>query len=243
MKIDSIKSPNYNHFNFQGIKLNKVVEKLSTRDFYAKIDTSEFVEMSDLYNNLYKKMALPENLKPPLRYKAMSASMSFSIGNYTINAEKRLSPFKMEVRNKNGIHEALLRHEIEHVKQFWDIVRLLGVKKAVKMLKANRVCKVNPNLYKKMKEIEQTLGRISSNSKEGKNAQLYVDALINYPELDRYYGQFSLKEVVTMWRYKTNLLEKRANLAAKEYKPSLLKRIKIAFQEYVKLLSYSTKSQ
>ena len=55
MKIDSIKSPNYNHFNFQGIKLNKVVEKLSTRDFYAKTDTSEFVEMSDLYNNLYKK--------------------------------------------------------------------------------------------------------------------------------------------------------------------------------------------
>ena len=36
---------------------------------------------------------------------------------------------------------------------------------------------------------------------------------------------------------------KGAELAAKEYKPSLLKRIKIAFQEYVKLLSYSTKSQ
>ena len=64
-------------------------------------------------------MALPENLKPPLRYKAMSASMSFSIRNYTINAEKRLSPFKMEVRNKTVLRVQFRVVKLLHVYHFY----------------------------------------------------------------------------------------------------------------------------
>ena len=47
------------------------------------------------------------------------------------------------------------------------------------------------NTAEKLKEIEQTLGRISPISKEGKNAQLYVDAMVNYPEVKNYsrYGR------------------------------------------------------
>ena len=112
MKIDSIRYTHYKHAHFQGNKVNTIVEKLSMRDFYAKPDPSEFKELRKLYNNLYKKLALPENLKPRLQYKAMLADMSFSLSNYMINVNKRLSPFKMNVRNKSGDNEALLRHEI-----------------------------------------------------------------------------------------------------------------------------------
>ena len=117
MRIESIKSAQYNQSNFQGNKAKMIVEKLSMRNFYAKPDSSEFVALRNIYNNLWKKLDLPENLKPRLQYKAMFANMSFSIENYMINVEKRLSPFKMNVRNKTGQNEATLRHEIEHVRQ------------------------------------------------------------------------------------------------------------------------------
>ena len=97
---------------------------------------------------------MPENLKPRLQYKAMLADMSFSLSNYMINVDKRLSPFKMNVRNKTGDNEAKLRHEIEHLKQFWDIIRLWGADSAVVLFEVHRICEVKPSLYKKMKEIE-----------------------------------------------------------------------------------------
>ena len=236
MKIDSIRYTHYKHAHFQGNKVNTIVEKLSMRDFYAKPDPSEFKELRNLYNNLYKKLALPENLKPRLQYKAMLADMSFSLSNYTINVNKRLSPFKMNVRNKSGDNEAILRHEIEHIKQFWDIIKLWGADSAVELFEVHRICEVKPSLYKKMKEIEQTLGRISPNSKEGKNAQLYTNALVNYPKEENYFGGYSLKYLMFIWQYKKNLLEKNARLAEKEYKPSLFKIIKASFQEFIKLI-------
>lgn len=236
MKVDSVNYPYCKYVNFQGNKIDRIVEKLSMRDFYANPDSSEFRDLRKLYNNLYKKLALPENLKPRLQYKAMFANMSFSLQNYTINVEKRLSPFKMNVRNKTGRNEAFLRHEIEHLKQFWDIIRLYGADSAVKLFEDYSKCEVKPSLYKKMKEIEKTLGRISPDSIEGKNAQLYVKALIHYPELNTYYGMFSLKELKKIRQYKTNLLEKNAQLVEKEYKPSLLKTIKVSFQEFIKLI-------
>ena len=87
-----------------------------------------------------------------------------------------------------------------------------------------------------MKEIERTLGRITPNSEEGKNAQLYVEALINYPEVEKYYGGYSLEDLMLIRQYRKNLLEKNARLAEKEYKPSLFKQIKISFQEFIKLV-------
>ena len=68
-----------------------------------------------------------------------------------------------------------------------------------------------------MKEIERTLGRITPNSEEGKKAQLYVDALVNYPEVEKYYGGYSLGDLMLIRQYRKNLLEKNARLAEKEF--------------------------
>lgn len=209
MKINPINYSYCKHPMFEGNKINMIVEKLSMRDSYAKPDSSEFRELRDLYNNLYKKLCLPENLKPRLQYKAMLADMSFSLQNYMINVNKRLSPFKMNVRNKTGYNEAKLRHEIEHLKQFWDIIRLFGAGNTAKLFEVHRICEVKPGLYKKMKKIEQTLGRISPNSNEGKNAQLCMDALANYPETNNYYGGFSFEDLVLIRQYRKNFLEKK----------------------------------
>lgn len=237
MKINSIKRSDYKYINFQGNKINLIVEKLSSRNFYTKPSADEFKELQNLYNNLYKELSLPTNLKPRIQYKAMFANMSFSLENYIINIQKNLSPFKMNVRNKTGSNIASLRHEIEHLKQFWEIIRLQGAYGAAKLFKRHKICEVKPSLLKKMKEIEQTLGRISPDSKEGKTAQLYIDALIKYPDLKTYYGILSLKELKNFIQYKRNFLEKNARLTENEYKPSLLKVIKITIQEFVKLIS------
>ena len=236
MKVNPVNYSYCKYTSFKGNKISTIVEKLSMRDFHTHPDSSEFRELRKIYNNLYKKLALPENLKPRLQYKAMIAEMSFSLSKYIINVDKRLSPFKMNVRNKTGYNEAKLRHEIEHLKQFWDIVRLWGADRAAELLEVHRICEVKPGLYKKLKEIEQTLGRISPISKEGKNAQLYVDAMVNYPEVKNYYGGYSLEELIIMIQYRTNLLEKKARITEKEYKPSLSKTIKISFQEFIKLI-------
>ena len=236
MKINLYRHSYYKHTNFRGNKINTIVEKLSLRDFYAKPDSSEFIELRKLYNDLYKKLSLPENLKPRLQYKAMLAEMSFSLQNYIINVNKRLAPFKMNVRNNTGYNKAKLRHEIEHLKQFWDIIRLYGAEGTAKLFEVSRI-NVTPSMLKKMKKIEQTLGRISPDSKEGKNAQLYVDALLNYPEIENYYGGFGLEKLILVRQYRKNLLEKNARLAEKEYEPSLIKTIKTTIQEFIKLLT------
>ena len=41
MKIDSIRYTHYKHTHFQGNKVNTIVEKLSMRDFYAKVNPNK----------------------------------------------------------------------------------------------------------------------------------------------------------------------------------------------------------
>ena len=113
------------HFNGK-YRYSNLVEKLSPRDIYSDTKPEEFIELRNVYNNLWKQLGLPENLKPRIQYKAMLSNMAFSIQDYKIYVEKRLSLFKMNIRNKSGKNRSILRHEIEHVKQIWDIVRLVG---------------------------------------------------------------------------------------------------------------------
>ena len=239
MKIDSIKISHYNYTNFQGRKIDNLVEKLSMRDFYANPDPCEFIELRKVYNNLWSKLALPNNLKPRIQYRAMLSEMGFEPESYTIYVKKSLSPFQMSVRNKSGRNESTLRHEIEHVKQVWDIIRLLGAEKAAEMFAKSTSSigfKPSPSMLKKMKEIEKTLGRISPNSDEGKNAQLYIKAIENYPDTEAYYGILSIKDIKDFFKYKNNILEKKANIAAKEYEPSILKELKVMLKEFKSLL-------
>ena len=201
MKISATQYTQNNRINFQGNKISKLVKNLSMRDCYEKPSYSEFIALRKIYNDLWNKLLLPQNLKPRIQYKAMFANMSFCLEDYIINVEKRLAPFKMNIRNKSGYNKASLRHEIEHVKQFWDIIRLLGAENARKKFVNLGWLNYNtkPSIIKKMKEVEKTLGRISPDSIEGKNAQLYIDALEKYPNVNTYYGILSIKKLRGEW--------------------------------------------
>lgn len=229
---------NYNtHFYGKHTYAN-LVEKLSTRDIYSDTKAEEFVELRNIYNNLWKELGLPENLKPRIQYKAMLSNMAFSIQDYKIYVEKRLSPFKMNLRNKSGKNKSILRHEIEHVKQIWDIVRLVGADNMAEELGTNLKwlnIEVSPSLLKNFQEIEKTLGKILPSSKEYVKAQQYLKALRNYPDTSQYYG-ISIKELREHIKYKNNLLEKEARNEAANYKPKWTKTFKIVIKEFIKLI-------
>ena len=240
MKINNNTKLRYsnNVYFYAKYRYSNLVDKLSSRDIYSDTKSEEFVELRNIYNNLWKQLGLHENLKPRIQYKAMLSNMAFSIQDYKIYVEKRLSPFKMNLRNKSGKNESILRHEIEHVKQIWDIVRLVGADNMTEELNTNMKwlnIEVSPSLLKKFKEIEKFLGKISPLSTEGIKAQQYLEALRNYPDTSQYYG-ISIKELLEYLEYKNNLLEKEARNEAAKYKPKWTKTLKIAIKEFIKLL-------
>ena len=238
MRINKIENIYNSNFSFCGKnKCSSLLENFSPRDIYSNTNYREFAELRNIYNNLWKNLELPENLKPRLQYKAMLSNMAFSISDYTIFIEKRLSPFKMNCRNKSGENESFLRHEIEHVRQIWDIVRLIGADNIAKELKNNRSfnIEITPALLKKMHEIENTLGRITPNSTEYTKAQQYLKSLRNYPNTSQYYG-ISIESFIMYLRYKNNLLEKQARNEASKYKPTLFQTLKVVINEFCKLI-------
>lgn len=241
MKIESTNYSysNYsNPVNFRGHKLTRFVELVSPRYSAEKLSKKEFKVLQDTYNNLWKQLSLPENLKPKLQTKRMLSMMGFSVEDYTIYVDTSLSKFKMNVRNKTGHNKYLLRHEVEHVKQIWEIIKLVGAKNFAKEINnknINVISEIKPETLKKFIEVEQTLGRLSTNSKEGIIAKSYLDALRKYPDVDKVTDP--VMDTIYHIKYINNSLEKGANLVAKEYKPSLLKKIKITIQELINLLA------
>ena len=220
--------------SFQQNKLAKVASQLSMRNFYSNPDSKEFKELRVIYNKLWKNLDLPQDLKPRLQYQAMLSDMGFSPSTYTIYVNKHLSPFKMNLRNKTGKNEANLRHEIEHVKQIWDVVRLLGIEDSVKLFQnSTMTIKITPCFLKKMKEILSTLEPISSQSEGGIKAQLYVDAIRNYSNPNKILDP--IEETAAYFRYRNNLLEKKAREAAKNYQPSIINTIKTMVKEFFNL--------
>ena len=159
--------------------------------------------------------------------------MAFSIENYMIYIEKRFTPFKMNLRNKTGKNESILRHEIEHVKQIWYVIRLVGADNIAEKLNIE----VSPALLKKMREIENTLGKISPDTKEYFKAQQYLRALKNYPDTNEY-RSVSLIEIIEHLKYKNNLLEKEAEKEAAKYQPKFAKTLSTAAKEFFKLLRH-----
>lgn len=238
MQINRIEQIHNSNFNFcSKNKCSLLFENFASRDIYSDTNGKEFANLRNIYNNLWKNLELPENLKPRLQYKAMLSNMAFSISDYMIYVEKRLSPFKMNCRNKTGKNESILRHEIEHVRQIWDIVRLIGADNMAEEFNNNTNfnIEVTPALLKKMREIENTLGRITNNSAEYAKAQQYLKALRNYPDISQYYGM-SIKEIIKHLKYKNNLLEKQARNEASKYKPTLIKTLRVIINEFCKLI-------
>lgn len=240
MKINNnIKSGYNQNIHFYGKHTySNLVDKLSPRDIYSDTKPDEFIALRNIYNDLWKNLGLPENLKPRIQYKAMLSTMAFSVQDYMIYVQKRLSPFKMSLRNKSGKNKSILRHEIEHVKQIWKIVRLVGADNMAKEFNTNLKwlnIEVSPSLLKKFQEIEKTQGKISPSSKEFAIAQQYLEALRSYPDTSQYYG-ISIKELLEHLKHKKNLLEKEAKKEEAKYKPKGIKTLKIAINEFIKLL-------
>lgn len=229
MKIINVyKFNSQNNVNFAGKKFYtsafKEFKKLKLSDAPSN---KEFDECRDIYDNLWKELNLPENLKPELQFKALLSIMEFSPRSYSIEAEKRISPFKMRVKNKSGENKANLRHEIEHVIQVWDIVRAFGINKLLKK------DKITPSLRDKYEEIIQTLGKIPKNSEDYLKAKKYLDSYKQSPNFALWEGLF--KHYLKMYEYYTNTLEKCARKAAKKYQPSFFKSLKVKLIEFCKL--------
>lgn len=238
MRIHKIEQIYSSNFSFCGKNnSSRLLENFLSRDIYSSASGKEFIELRNIYNNLWKKLELPENLKPRIQYKAMLSNMAFSIGDYMIYVEKRFSPFEMNCRNKSGKNESILRHEIEHVKQFWEIIRLIGADNMAKELKNNKGfnLEVNSALLKKMREIECTLGRITPLTERYTKAQQYLLALRNYPDTSQYYG-IGVKGIIMHLSYKNNLLEKQARYEASKYKPTLIRALRVTINEFCKLI-------
>ena len=233
MKIHNIQQTNYNQLSFYGRnRCSNILEKIASRDIYSNQRPDEFIQLRDIYNNLWEKLELPNNLKPRLQFKAMLSEMEFSIDNYMIYINKRLSPFKMNLRNKTGKNEALLRHEIEHVKQIWYLIRLVGAENIAEKFDIE----TSPHLLKKMREIEKTLGKITPESNDYAKAKQYSYALQNYPSPNQNYGILGIKEIIDYLKYKNNLLEREARNEARKYEPSYAITLTTSIQELYKLI-------
>ena len=234
MKVESIKTSYYNSTNFTGNRISKISQKISVKDFAFNSEPEEFKALRKIYDDFWKKLSIFKNLKPNLEYNKMKADMAFSFQDYTIYVNKNISPFRMNIRNKSGKNTAMLRHEIEHLFQRWMIIRLLGAEEYCDIWNYPN-SEVKMKSLKKAKEIEKTLGRVSADSPEGIVAKLFLEACVNYPELKFSSNIFDIKEIIQYHKYKNNFIELCADEAAKSFEPSLLKKIKVAIEEFIKL--------
>ena len=229
------------HSSFTGkVSPQALVDKFMLRNPESATGVSEFRELKNIYNELWKKLSLPEQLKPRIQLKAMLSTMAFSTDDYMIYVQKSFKPFVMNIRNKTGINESVLRHEIEHVMQFWKIISLIGAENLKNEIIENpRHLDINmtPALFKKMKDIEKTFGRISPDSPEYKEAQKIYEGFKSYPNMSTFLGIFGFKDFKTMLQYQKNILEIQAREKEEIYKPSIGTIIKTNIKEFWNLFT------
>lgn len=171
-------------------------------------------QLKKTYDALWKELELPANLKPQLQYRSIFCEMLFDFNDYAIVVNKNISEKEMKCRNKSGENKALLRHEIEHVKQMWEIIRLKGAKKTAEIfvIDSNRFAK-------KSRKVEKTLGKLNPNTQQGQIAKKYYNALIDYTDCNKNYSFISIQEIIDLYKYSKNILEKNARKEAKKYEP------------------------
>ena len=214
MYLDNIQTNTPYNLSFAGRNLRSLAKNCGKYSYKS--------ELKNTYNNLWKELDLPENLKPPIQYRAMFAEMLFSCDDYSIYVNKNISERTMNIRNRSGKNKALLRHEIEHVMQIWDIIRLKGAKETLGTNRFNR----------QARKVEKTLGRLNPESEEGRVAEEYYKAFINYTGCNKVYPLLSIRELIDFYKYYFNILEKNARKAEKMYEPGIIKRLKSVVKEY-----------
>lgn len=130
-----------------------------------------------------------------------------------------------------------IRHELEHAKQFQNIMRKLGLKRFTNLILIKNenwqefddclLDDINAEYYKK---VERKLGKIPPESAENIIVQKYIDAFKCYPNANAIIQRPDIspfKKILLSLKcfiqYKTNLLEKDANKAAKKFLKTFLK--------------------
>ena len=198
--------------------------------FIAKTNFSEVENIKDLqlkshiksvYKDICKKIDLNEKIRPDLEFDSLGAACGFSVTEGKIYFDDSVIK---KLDNDDIIF--IIRHELEHVKQFNNIERMLGLKNFKKLMSskaANSQDKdFNIAYYKK---VEQVLGKIDKNSPEGICTQKYIDAFKKYPDLLTLAERTDickLKKIFLLAKefiinYKFNFLETSANKAAKKF--------------------------
>lgn len=182
----------------------------------------------NIYDNICNRINLNEQIRPQLEFDTMGiGTAGFENTSATICFD---NSFIKELENKDIIF--ILRHELEHVKQFQNMRRMLGEEKFVNLIVTqDENCsdknipgfdKVNIDYYKK---VENTLGKIDKNSAEGILTQKYIDAYKKYPDLNKIWQRTDICKATKLFlcakeyilNYKFNILETDANRAAKKF--------------------------
>lgn len=248
MKVQSINKQNiYSNCQTLTFKANPIMsmkcafKRTSAPKRYFKI--SPFLEARQIFDNLWKELLLPEQLKPPVCFGNFRKSyiMGLDITNLCINVNCNKTSFGMHLRNKTGATKASFRHEIEHLQQVWLVTRYLGTENIAKKYKEETG--EAPSAYKitYMKNVERTFGKIEPNSGEEILAKIYVDAIENYPEISEK-ATFNItgiiKDIIAGIKYYFNPLEQHARIAEKEYQPGILKLCAETIKEAYKIIKF-----
>ena len=230
MRINSIQSNYYQtpQTNFEGRYLNLLTKTNDAK--IAPIDRLfEFKQIQKAYYKMWKELKLPENLKPRLIFeKSDFRDMSFNLKNYAISVNTQKDPLELRIRNKTGKNKQTLRHEIEHVRQFWDIIRLGAGDELKKDPEAKEIIPI-------IDSIEMTLGPLKPNSKEEKLAKLYSKGYNMYPDFNNI-DDDSIYSLIVPLLYYLNPLEIGAQIASLKYRPKFIPKIKRTIFEQVKNL-------
>ncbi len=226
MQINSLQNTPQYQQNFQGRYWN-LITKPSGKRIAPLNMVDEKITIGKTYNKLWEDLKLPLELKPKLIFKKVDPdiAMGFSKSDYTIFVNENIDTFQCHLKNKTGRNKESLRHEIEHVKQTWDVIRLLGAEKCI--------TEDTPELVKRMaRNVEKTFGRIGKNSPERERAEKYLRATLNYPNANA--DDLDPLHFLQPLEYHFNELEIGARNAEKEVRQDLLTKIKRTIFEYVK---------
>ena len=149
------------------------------------------------------------------------SKMSFCPEDYIIYVNKYTCK-NLQLRNKTGKTKAVLRHEIEHVKQIWDIIRLKSAETIIEKLDIQSKKRLNF-----FKQIEKALGPLPNNPKKINRVNKYYTSLLNYPNMQNQYDSIlDFRIIKDTFKYYTNTLEIDAQKAERKYKPSWFKILK-----------------
>ncbi len=220
--------------NIKAVSPRKI-EKHATvslpQEIFSEVEDIESLKfksnVKSVYNDICKKIDLNEQIRPELKFETLGVSGAAG-GFDVVDGKIYFDDFFIKGLEKYDI-AFIIRHELEHVKQFHDMERMLGVENFMKLMiskiartHGDKTIKINTDYYKK---VEQVLGKIDKNSPDGIRAQKYIDAFNKYPDFMTLRNRNDICELKKIFlfakefivNYKFNFLETSANKAAKKF--------------------------